>query len=98
MTTTVHRWDASDYLETTDDMLAYLDEAARTGDPQLLQAALGDIAKAKGMTDIARTTGVGRESLYKSLSTTGNPSFQTIAKVIEALGGQITITPKHHAA
>ena len=63
MTTTVHRWDASDYLETTDDMLAYLDEAARTGDPQLLQAALGDIAK-----------------------------------VIEALGGQITITPKHQAA
>ena len=98
MTTTVHRWDASDYLETTDDMLAYLDEAARTGDPQLLQAALGDIAKAKGMTDIARTAGVGRESLYKSLSTTGNPSFQTIAKVIEALGGQITITPKHQAA
>ena len=98
MTTTVHRWDASDYLETTDDMLAYLNEAARTGDPQLLQAALGDIAKAKGMTDIARTAGVGRESLYKSLSTTGNPSFQTIAKVIEALGGQITITPKHQAA
>ena len=98
MTISVRRWDASDYLETTDDMLAYLNEAARTGDPQLLQAALGDIAKAKGMTDIARTTGVGRESLYKSLSTTGNPSFQTIAKVIEALGGQITITPKHQAA
>jgi len=98
MNITVRRWDASDYLETTDDMLAYLNEAARTGDPQLLQAALGDIAKAKGMTDIARTAGVGRESLYKSLSTTGNPSFQTIAKVIEALGGQITITPKHQAA
>ena len=98
MAVTLNRWDASDYLESTEDMLAYLDEAARSGDPALLQAARGDIAKAKGMTDIARTAGVGRESLYKSLSTTGNPSFQTIAKVIEALGGQITITPKHQAA
>jgi probable addiction module antidote protein len=95
---TTNRWDASDYLETTEDMLAYLDEAARTGDPALLQAALGDIAKAKGMSEIARVAGVGRESLYKSLRTTGNPSFQTIAKVIDALGGQLAITPKSPAA
>ena len=95
---TTNRWDASDYLETAEDMLAYLDEAARTGDPALLQAALGDIAKAKGMSEIARVAGVGRESLYKSLRTTGNPSFQTIAKVIDALGGQLAITPKSPAA
>ncbi|WP_116116008.1 addiction module antidote protein [Austwickia chelonae] len=94
MAVTISRWDASDYLETTEDMLAYLDEAARSGDPALLQAALGDIAKAKGMTEIARAASVGRESLYKSLSTTGNPSFQTVAKVIDALGGQLTVTPK----
>lgn len=98
MAVTISRWDASEYLETTEDMLAYLNEAARSDDPALLQAALGDIAKAKGMTDIARTAGVGRESLYKSLSTTGNPSFQTIAKVIDALGGQLSVTPKQPAA
>ena len=94
MAVTLRRWDASDYLETTDDMLTYLDEAARSGDSALLQAALGDIAKAKGMAEIARAAGVGRESLYKSLSTTGNPSFQTVAKVIDALGGQMTVVPK----
>ena len=94
MAVTLNRWDASDYLETTEDMLAYLDEAARSGDPALLQAALGDIAKAKGMSEIARASGVGRESLYKSLSSTGNPSFQTSAKVIDALGGQLTVTPR----
>lgn len=98
MAVTISRWDASDYLETPEDMLTYLDEAARSGDPVLLQAALGDIAKAKGMAEVARSAGVGRESLYKSLSTKGNPSFQTVAKVIDALGGQITIAPKDPAA
>lgn len=98
MAVNINRWDASAYLETSEDMLAYLDEAARSGDPALLQAALGDIAKAKGMAEVARSAGVGRESLYKSLSTTGNPSFQTIAKVVDALGGQLGISPKQPAA
>ncbi|AKT51210.1 addiction module antidote protein [Arsenicicoccus sp. oral taxon 190] len=98
MAVTINLWDASAYLETTEDMLAYLDEAARSGDPALLQAALGDIAKAKGMAEVASSAGVGRESLYKSLSTTGNPSFQTTAKVIDALGGQLSVTPKTPAA
>lgn len=98
MAVTLNRWDASEYLETTEDMLAYLDEAARSGDPALLQAALGDIAKARGMAEVARSAGVGRESLYKSLRATGNPSFQTIAKVIDALGGQLSVTPKRPAA
>ena len=98
MAVSLRRWDASDYLDTSEDMLAYLDEAARSGDPALLQAALGDIAKAKGMAEIAQAAGVGRESLYKSLSTTGNPSFQTVAKVIDALGGQITVVPKDEVA
>lgn len=98
MAVTLKRWDASEYLESTEDMLAYLDEAARVGDPAVLQAALGDIAKAKGMAEVARAAGVGRESLYKSLSPTGNPSFQTVARVIEALGGQLTVTPRADVA
>ena len=84
-------WDASDYLKTDQDIIDYLDAAAETGDPTLMQAAIGDVAKARGMGQIAEAAGVGRESLYKSLSKDGNPSFQTIAKVIQALGGRLTI-------
>lgn len=98
MTVSLTRWNASDYLETPEDMLAYLDEAARTGEPALLQAALGDVARARGMSEVARSAGVGRESLYKSLSADGNPSFQTVARVVAALGGQISVTPRSDVA
>lgn len=88
---TIKNWDASEYLKTEQDIIEYLDAAAETGDPALLQAAIGDAAKARGMGQIAKEVGVGRESLYKSLSRDGNPSFQTILKVIHALGGRISI-------
>ena len=78
MTVDVTAWDASEYLETEEDVVAYLNAVIEEGDPELLQAALGDVAKARGMTSIARDVGVSRESLYKSLSASGNPSFQTI--------------------
>lgn len=84
-------WDASEYLKTEQDIIDYLDAAAETGDPTLMQAAIGDVAKARGMGQIAEAAGVGRESLYKSLSKDGNPSFQTITKVVQALGGRLTI-------
>lgn len=84
-------WDASEYLKTEQDIIDYLDAAAETGDPTLMQAAIGDVAKARGMGQIAEAAGVGRESLYKSLSKDGNPSFQTIVKVVQALGGRLTI-------
>lgn len=87
----VTEWDASKYLNTEQDIIDYLDAAAETGDPALMQAAIGDVAKARGMGQIAKEAGVGRESLYKSLSKDGNPSFQTILKVIHALGGRISI-------
>ena len=79
-------WDAAEYLKTEEDMVAYLEAALEENDPTLVSAALGDIAKAKGMTDIAKKTGLGRESLYKALSQEGNPEFSTIMKVISALG------------
>ena len=87
----VTEWDASKYLNTEQDIIDYLDAAAETGDPALMQAAIGDVAKARGMGQIAKEAGVGRESLYKSLSKDGNPSFQTILKVIHVLGGRISI-------
>jgi len=79
-------WDAAEFLETEDDMVAYLEAALEEGDASLVAAALGDIARAKGMTAIARDTGLGRESLYKALSAEGNPEFATILKVVRSLG------------
>jgi len=79
-------WDASAHLETDEDMAAYLEAALEDGDPALVTAALGDIARAKGMTQIARDSGLGRESLYKALSPEGNPEFATVLKVVRALG------------
>jgi probable addiction module antidote protein len=86
-------WDAAQHLETEEDMAAYLEAALEEGDPALVAAALGDIARAKGMTQLARETGLGRESLYKALSPTGNPEFATIMKVVSALGLKLHATP-----
>jgi len=79
-------WDAAEHLETQEDIAAYLEAAFEDGDPGLVVAALGDIARAKGMSQIARKTGLGRESLYKALSPDGNPEFATVLKVLRALG------------
>jgi probable addiction module antidote protein len=79
-------WDAAEHLTTDEEMAAYLEAALEDGDPALIAAALGDIARAKGMSQIARDTGLGRESLYKALSPDGNPEFSTVLKVVRALG------------
>jgi probable addiction module antidote protein len=88
-------WDAAEHLETEEDMSAYLEAAFEEGDPALVAAALGDIARAKGMAQIARETGLGRESLYKALSPEGNPKFATVLKVIQALGLRLHATTAH---
>ena len=79
-------WDASEHLKSTEDMVAYLEAALELGDPALVAAALGDIARAKGMTRVSKETGLARESLYKALSPEGNPEFATVLKVVKALG------------
>ena len=86
-------WDPADHLRTDEDMAAYLEAALEEGDPTLVAAALGDIARAKGMTQVARDAGLGRESLYKALSPAGNPELATILKVVAALGLQLHATP-----
>ena len=86
-----HPWDVVEHLQTEEDMAAYLDAALEEGDIAVVVAALGDIARAKGMAQIARDTGLGRESLYKALSVTGNPEFATILKVVRALGLQFHV-------
>jgi probable addiction module antidote protein len=86
-------WDPSEHLESEEDMAAYLQAAFEEGDAALIAAALGDVARAKGMTQIARDTGLGRESLYKALSAEGNPEFATVLKVVEALGLKLHAVP-----
>ncbi|MHB1757918.1 MAG: addiction module antidote protein [Leptospirillum sp.] len=85
-------WDPAEHFETEEDMAAYLEAALEDGDPALVSAALGDIARAKGMTQVARDTGLGRESLYKALSPEGNPEFATVLKVLRALGLRLHAT------
>ena len=84
----LRKWDSAEHLKTEGDMALYLeaclDEAGE--DAAFIVKALGTIARAKGMTQLSRDTGLGRESLYKALSGEGNPSFATILKVTSALG------------
>lgn len=88
MTIKLRKWDSAEHLKTDEDMVTYLDACiAEAGDDAAFIAkALGNIARAKGVAQLARDTGLGRESLYKSLSEDGNPSFATILKVTRALG------------
>lgn len=87
-------YDVAEYLDTPEEMAAYLEAAMEEadGDAAFIARALGDIARAKGMTQIARESGLSRESLYKALSGDRNPEFGTILKVINALGLKLHAT------
>ena len=84
-------YDAAEFLTTDEEIVAYLNAALEDGDPALVSAALGDIARARGMTQLARDTGITRDGLYKALSPTGNPSFSTVQKVVNALGYRLDV-------
>ena len=78
-------WDPVDYVESSSDAIAYLEAAFEDGDPRVIAAALGDVARSRGMSSVAAKAGLGRESLYKALSQGGNPAFATVLNVLEAL-------------
>jgi len=82
------RYDVAEHLRTPEEMAAYLEARleAADGDASLVAGALGDIARARGMSQVARDTGLSRESLYKALSGERSPGFDTVLKVIKALG------------
>ena len=82
-------YDTAAHLRDELDMAAYLEAALTEGNPAVIAAAIGDIARARGMTQLARDTGMGRESLYKALSSDGNPEFSTVLKVLQALNIQL---------
>lgn len=91
-TVTVSRYDSADYLKSEADMAAYLEACLEEApdDAAFLAAALGTIARAHGMVQLARDTGISRDGLYKALSKDGNPSLATVLKVIRALGLKLT--------
>lgn len=82
------KWDVVEHLQTDEDIALFLDASIEEdpGDGSVIRSALGSIARAKGMSQLARDTGLAREGLYKALSEEGNPEFGTIMKVIRALG------------
>jgi probable addiction module antidote protein len=85
-------WDPAEHLDDDEAKALYLEAAFAENDTALIAAALGDIARAQGMSDIARKTGLARESLYRSLSPGGNPEMGTILKVMDALGLKIRVS------
>jgi probable addiction module antidote protein len=85
-------WDSADHLDTAADVAACLEAVFEDGDPALINHALGVVARAKGMTEIAERTGMGRQGLYKALSADGHPEFTTVLNVVRALGLKLTIT------
>ena len=88
------RWDSAEYLQTDDDIAAYLDAVLEEDDPALVTHALAIIARAKGMTQLADEAGVSRESLREVLSPEGKPEFATVLRVVRALGLQLHAAPR----
>lgn len=91
------RYDVAEHLRTQKEMAAYLEACIEeaNGDAAFVAKALGDIARAKGMTKVAHDAGLSRESLYKALSGERSPEFDTILKVVEALGLRLHAAPAH---
>jgi probable addiction module antidote protein len=86
-----YKWDPARYLKNDKDIAVYLEAALEDGDPAVVAAVLGDIARSKGMARIAKKAGLGRESLYKALSKDGNPKLETVLKIVQALGLKLRI-------
>jgi probable addiction module antidote protein len=91
MNITTKKWDASEYLNSPEMVHEYLKAAFEEGDTQLLVTAIGNVAKAQGMTEISKKTNLSRQNLYKALSPNASPKFETIKKVVEALGCKMAI-------
>lgn len=87
-------FDPANYLETEEDILYYLGAAMEGNDPKHIARALGDVARSKGMSEIAKKSGLGRQALYRALSEDGNPTLETLLGVLDALGLQLTVQPR----
>ncbi len=84
-------YDSADLIETEEDILMYLEIAMEGNDPKHIARALGTAARSKGMSEIAKKTGLGRQALYNALSDNGNPTLETLTSVLGALGLELTV-------
>jgi probable addiction module antidote protein len=89
-----YKWDMADHIKTKDDVIGYLEAALEENDTELLFTVIGDIARSEGMTQLARELNLSRESLYRSFSRAGNPSFATVIRLLDLLGYRIEIKQK----
>ena len=87
------KWDGAEYLETPEAMAAYLEAAFEDGDPQVITHALGNVARAKGMSQVAKDAGITRAGLYKALSSDGDPRLTTLLGVFKSLGLAVSVHP-----
>ena len=93
----ITNFDVAEHLDSLEMIAGYLSEAFETGDASYISHALGTVARAKGMTAIAREAGLSRESLYKALSADGQPQFATVLRVLKALGLELRVEAKEGA-
>jgi probable addiction module antidote protein len=96
MTIETKKWDIAEHLDSDEKIALFLEAVFEEGDPALISAAIGEVARARGMSQVAKEAGLSRENLYRALSEGGNPEFATILKVMRAIGYDLTIVP--HAA
>ena len=89
-------FDPAEYLDSEVAVATYMSEALATGDAAFVADALGVVARARGMTDVARRAGLSRETLYRTLSAKGNPELATVLRVVGALGLQLSAVPAEH--
>lgn len=94
--TQVTPFDAADYLDDEETIALYLNAALEDPNPDALLAAIRDVARARGMTQLANAAGLGRESLYKALTPGAKPRYDTVLKLLHALGVRLTATPVRH--
>ena len=87
-------YDSAEYLDTPEAIAEYLTEALDDGDPSFISKAIGTAARARGMSEVAREAGVSRENLYRALSGDTKPEFDTIRRVLDALGVRLEVKPK----
>jgi probable addiction module antidote protein len=86
-------FDSADYLNSAEDIAAYLDSYLEDGTPEELREALGTVARSHGISDLSRRSGVSRNGIYKALGEDGNPSFETIRSILAAMGLRLTVEP-----
>lgn len=91
MKVTVRKWDAGEYLDSPEIIREYLTAAFEEGDSELIMSAIGNVVKARGISEIARKADLSRQNLYNALSPDGTPNFETVRKIIEALGCKLAV-------